>query len=84
MPVPDRAYVQFRVETAYGSQGMPTVPDLLTYLAWCREGERRRQRSEQSNVRRRRAVKDDGRGRESGARGVDPEVVHARLASDHT
>jgi hypothetical protein len=46
LPVPDRAYMRFRMETAYGSQGNPSVPDLLTYLAWCRAGERLRATSE--------------------------------------
>jgi hypothetical protein len=37
LPVPDRAYLQFRLETAYGEQATPRVPDVVRYLEWCRE-----------------------------------------------
>ncbi len=40
LPVPDRAYVRFRMETAYGARGTPRVEDLVTYLEWCRDTER--------------------------------------------
>ena len=36
LPLPDRAYVQFRLETAYGTKGEPDVEDVLRYLEWCR------------------------------------------------
>lgn len=38
LPVPDAAYVQFRLETAYGGAGtrLPEVDDVVTYLEWCR------------------------------------------------
>ena len=40
LPVPDRAYLAFRMQTAYGGDPppkYPTVDDVLTYLHWCRE-----------------------------------------------
>lgn len=36
LPVPDRAYVEFRVVTAYGATGRPTARDVTDYLEWCR------------------------------------------------
>ena len=37
LPVPDRGYVRWRVETAYGSTDAAVeVEDLLHYLAWRR------------------------------------------------
>jgi hypothetical protein len=42
LPVPDPAYVRFRIETAYGAHGSPEAPDVLTYLDWCRTQERTR------------------------------------------
>ena len=39
LPVPDRAYVGFRMETQYGTDGTPQPRDLVTYLEWCREAE---------------------------------------------
>jgi hypothetical protein len=37
LPLPDRAWLAFRLETAYGASDaeMP-VEDLLGYLRWCR------------------------------------------------
>jgi hypothetical protein len=35
--VPDRDYVRFRMQTAYGSAGNPDPEDLVAYLNWCRE-----------------------------------------------
>jgi len=32
LPVPDRAYVRFRLETQYGTHGAPAPRDLVTYL----------------------------------------------------
>ncbi|MFP5254323.1 MAG: hypothetical protein ACLGI8_00550 [Acidimicrobiia bacterium] len=39
LPLPDDAYLRFRLETAYGGSGdrAPERDDLLTYLRWCRE-----------------------------------------------
>ena len=42
LPVPDRAYLAFRLETQYGARGTPEPQDLVTYLEWCREFERYR------------------------------------------
>lgn len=38
LPIPDRAYLRFRMQTAYGGDGgtSPTDDDLLAYLRWCR------------------------------------------------
>jgi hypothetical protein len=37
IPVPDPAYLRFRMETAYGDPGRdPDPDDLVTYLRWCR------------------------------------------------
>lgn len=36
VPVPDRAYVRFRLETAYGEYAEPRVADVVRYLEWCR------------------------------------------------
>jgi hypothetical protein len=37
-PVPDRAYLQWRLQTAYGSAPAREMPadDLIAYLEWCR------------------------------------------------
>jgi hypothetical protein len=37
LPVPDPAYVRFRLDTQYGPAGRPDPEDLVTYLRWCRE-----------------------------------------------
>ena len=39
LPLPDPAYLRFRMETAYGGTGdqQPRPADLLTYLRWCRD-----------------------------------------------
>jgi hypothetical protein len=42
LPVPDPAYVAFRLETQYGAAGAPSAHDVVTYLAWCRDQERLR------------------------------------------
>jgi hypothetical protein len=42
LPVPDRAYLAFRLETQYGTGGAPEPRDLVTYLEWCRTEARRR------------------------------------------
>lgn len=38
VPVPDAAYLRFRMVTAYGGDGSRAAEpdDLLTYLRWCR------------------------------------------------
>jgi hypothetical protein len=36
VPFPDRAYVRFRLETAYGSGARPRAGDVVRYLEWCR------------------------------------------------
>jgi hypothetical protein len=37
LPVPDAAYLRFRLITAYGGEGgEPRPEDLITYLHWCR------------------------------------------------
>jgi hypothetical protein len=36
LPRPDRDYVRFRLETAYGSAAMPRAADVVRYLEWCR------------------------------------------------
>jgi hypothetical protein len=38
LPVPDAAYLRFRLVTAYGGTGdvAPGVDDLIAYLHWCR------------------------------------------------
>jgi hypothetical protein len=37
LPVPDPAYVRFRLQTAYGdARHEPAAHDLVTYLRWCR------------------------------------------------
>lgn len=42
LPVPDRAYLGFRLETQYGAHGVPDARDVVTYLEWCRTEDRRR------------------------------------------
>ncbi|HWB38002.1 MAG TPA: hypothetical protein VHA75_18450 [Rugosimonospora sp.] len=37
LPLPDRDYVRFRMQTAYGSTGEPEPQDLVAYLHWCRQ-----------------------------------------------
>lgn len=36
LPVPDPAYLQFRLETQYGSDHDPEPGDVIIYLRWCR------------------------------------------------
>ncbi len=37
LPVPDPAYLAFRLETMYGDRVAPVRPDdVLAYLRWCR------------------------------------------------
>ena len=37
VPLPDPAYLRFRLETAYGDDRDPEPADVITYLHWCRE-----------------------------------------------
>jgi hypothetical protein len=37
LPLPDRDYLRFRWETAYGADGRPEPDDLVAYLRWCKE-----------------------------------------------
>lgn len=41
LPVPDADYLRFRLETQYGSDHEAEPADVLTYLEWCRDFERR-------------------------------------------
>ena len=36
LPLPDRGYLRFRLETAYGAKAAPRPADLVRYLEWCR------------------------------------------------
>lgn len=36
LPLPDPAYLRFRLETQYGSDRDPEPGDVVTYLHWCR------------------------------------------------
>jgi hypothetical protein len=36
VPVPDRSYLRFRLETQYGRSTAPQSTDLVRYLEWCR------------------------------------------------
>lgn len=37
LPLPDRAYLRFRLQTAYGDPDRAPAPaDVVTYLRWCR------------------------------------------------
>jgi len=40
LPVPDRRYMRFRLETAYGTDGPGRAADVVRYLEWCRASER--------------------------------------------
>jgi hypothetical protein len=40
LPLPDRRYVRFRLETAYGVDGRGRAADVVRYLEWCRTTER--------------------------------------------
>jgi hypothetical protein len=42
LPVPDRDYLRFRLETQYGAGGTPVAADLVTYLQWCHANRARR------------------------------------------
>jgi len=53
LPVPDRDYLRFRLETQYGPGGAPRPGDVVDYLRWCSETERYA-----AGIRRERAVSD--------------------------
>jgi hypothetical protein len=40
LPVPDRNYVRFRLETAYGTEERGVAGDVVRYLDWCRASSR--------------------------------------------
>ena len=40
LPLPDRGYLRFRLETAYGDDGVADPGDLVAYLRWCRDRRR--------------------------------------------
>lgn len=41
LPLPDRAYLEFRVLTQYGdNRRRPEPADVLNYLQWCRDWQR--------------------------------------------
>jgi hypothetical protein len=42
LPVPDPAYLAFRLETQYGRDAEPSADDVVSYLRWCRDEARRR------------------------------------------
>ncbi len=38
LPVPDRHYLDFRMQTQYGdARHRPATRDVISYLTWCRE-----------------------------------------------
>jgi hypothetical protein len=38
LPVPDRDYLRFRMQTAYGDpQASPPAEDVVAWLRWCRQ-----------------------------------------------
>jgi hypothetical protein len=41
LPLPDPAYVRFRLDTQYGPGGSPDPEDLVVYLRWCKQERRR-------------------------------------------
>jgi hypothetical protein len=40
LPVPDREYLAFRMQTAYGTNGEPKPDEVIDYLAWVRRSSR--------------------------------------------
>ena len=40
LPLPDAAYLRFRLETQYGHVAPVDPNDLITYLEWCRSSDR--------------------------------------------
>jgi hypothetical protein len=53
LPLPDRAYVRFRLETAYGMRAAGHADDVIAYLEWCRATEHQtRGQAQSTRVRR--------------------------------
>jgi hypothetical protein len=51
LPVPDRAYLQFRLHTMYGDdRAAPDSEDVVAYLQWCRRFPRVNTRSSASRA----------------------------------
>jgi hypothetical protein len=42
LPVPDRRYIRYRLETQYGKVADVEPHDVITYLEWCRDMAARR------------------------------------------
>lgn len=40
LPVPDRDYLAFRLQTEYGAADAPDPADVVRYLEWCRRWDR--------------------------------------------
>jgi hypothetical protein len=41
LPLPDRKYMEFRLQTQYGSTSLrPEPKDVVGYLQWCRDWDR--------------------------------------------
>lgn len=40
LPLPDREYLAWRLETQYGTNGAPEAGDVVAFLEWCRNGRR--------------------------------------------
>jgi hypothetical protein len=40
LPLPDADYLRFRLETQYGTDGVPDPSDVVVYLRWCRDLDR--------------------------------------------
>ncbi len=36
LPIPERRYLEFRLQTQYGSDAPGDPDDLITYLEWCK------------------------------------------------
>lgn len=36
LPLPDRAYLRFRLVTAFGPESTPQPAEVVSYLQWCR------------------------------------------------
>jgi hypothetical protein len=42
LPLPDRRYIRYRLETQYGKVADVVPRDVITYLEWCRDMAARR------------------------------------------
>jgi hypothetical protein len=45
LPVPEPAYLSFRLETVYGRDAPVCPRDLVAYLEWCRQADTARRRA---------------------------------------